>query len=59
MDAANAVDWSMGSYAARLADWETAVDIGQRVSGPAFRFPASSARGSARTWPRSFPAPRV
>ena len=39
MDAANAVDWSMGSYAARLADWETAVDIGRRVCGPGVAVP--------------------
>jgi len=40
MDAANTVDWSMGSYAARLADWETAVDIGRRVSGPGVPVPS-------------------
>jgi coenzyme F420 biosynthesis associated uncharacterized protein len=39
MDAANALDWSMGSYAARLADWDTAVDIGRRVSGPGVPVP--------------------
>jgi coenzyme F420 biosynthesis associated uncharacterized protein len=39
MDATNAVDWSMGSYAARLADWETAVDIGRRVCGPGVAVP--------------------
>ena len=39
MDAANTVDWSMGSYAARLADWDTAVDIGRRVSGPGVPVP--------------------
>lgn len=33
MDAPN-VDWSMGSQAARLADWSTAADIGRRVAGP-------------------------
>ena len=33
MDAAK-VDWSMGSRAARLADWGTALDIGRRVAGP-------------------------
>ena len=31
---ATAVDWSMGSSAARLADWNTAVDVGRRVAGP-------------------------
>jgi coenzyme F420 biosynthesis associated uncharacterized protein len=31
---APAVDWSMGSKAARLADWETALDVGKRVAGP-------------------------
>ncbi|MGZ5213780.1 MAG: zinc-dependent metalloprotease [Actinomycetota bacterium] len=39
MDAANTLDWSMGSYAARLADWDTAVDIGRRVSGPGVPVP--------------------
>ncbi len=39
MDAANTLDWSMGSYAARLADWGTAVDIGKRVSGPGVPVP--------------------
>jgi coenzyme F420 biosynthesis associated uncharacterized protein len=39
MDAANTVDWSMGSYAARLADWTTAADIGRRVSGPGVPVP--------------------
>ena len=40
MDAANTVDWSMGSYASRLADWGTAVDIGRRVSGPGVPVPS-------------------
>jgi len=31
---ATAVDWSMGSSAARLADWNTAVDVGRKVAGP-------------------------
>ena len=39
MDAANALDWSMGSYAARLADWDAAVDIGRRVAGPGVPVP--------------------
>jgi coenzyme F420 biosynthesis associated uncharacterized protein len=39
MDAANTLDWSMGSYASRLADWGTAVDIGRRVSGPGVPVP--------------------
>jgi coenzyme F420 biosynthesis associated uncharacterized protein len=39
MDAANTLDWSMGSYAARLADWGTAVDVGRRVSGPGVPVP--------------------
>lgn len=39
MDAANTLDWSMGSYASRLADWDTAVDIGRRVSGPGVPVP--------------------
>ena len=29
----------MGSYAARLADWESAVDIGRRVAGPGVPVP--------------------
>jgi coenzyme F420 biosynthesis associated uncharacterized protein len=33
MDATR-VDWSMGSQAARLADWDTALAIGRRVAGP-------------------------
>jgi coenzyme F420 biosynthesis associated uncharacterized protein len=28
------VDWSMGSHAARLADWDAAIQIGKRVAGP-------------------------
>lgn len=28
------VDWSMGSAAARLVDWGTAVDVGRRLGGP-------------------------
>jgi coenzyme F420 biosynthesis associated uncharacterized protein len=39
MDAAT-VDWSMGSHAARLADWGTAVEIGRRVAGPGVPVPA-------------------
>jgi coenzyme F420 biosynthesis associated uncharacterized protein len=34
------VDWSMGSAAARLADWDTALDLGRRVSGPGVAVPA-------------------
>ena len=33
MDAPD-LDWSLGSQAARLADWSTAADIGRRVAGP-------------------------
>lgn len=33
MDATQ-VDWSMGSAAARLADWETALQVGRKVCGP-------------------------
>lgn len=33
MDATR-VDWSMGSQAAKLADWNTAIDVGRRVAGP-------------------------
>ena len=33
MDATQ-VDWSMGSQAARLADWEAALAVGRRVAGP-------------------------
>jgi coenzyme F420 biosynthesis associated uncharacterized protein len=39
MDAAQ-VDWSMGSAAARLADWDTALQIGRKVSGPGPGVPA-------------------
>jgi coenzyme F420 biosynthesis associated uncharacterized protein len=31
---ATSVDWSMGSQAARLADWDTALLVGRRVAGP-------------------------
>src|SRR4026208_431273 len=30
---ATAVDWSMGSQAARLADWDAALSIGRRGAG--------------------------
>ncbi len=40
MDAAT-VDWSMGSSAARLADWNTAVDIGRRIAGPGVPVPGA------------------
>jgi coenzyme F420 biosynthesis associated uncharacterized protein len=44
MDATR-VDWSMGSQAARLADWDTALAIGRRVAGPGVRvLPADRAR---------------
>jgi len=33
MDPAAEVDWSMGSHAARLADWDAAIQIGKRVAG--------------------------
>jgi coenzyme F420 biosynthesis associated uncharacterized protein len=39
VDAAK-VDWSMGSAAARLADWSTAGDVGRRVAGPGAPVPA-------------------
>jgi coenzyme F420 biosynthesis associated uncharacterized protein len=39
MEAAR-VDWSMGSRAARLVDWDTAADIGRRVGGPGPILPA-------------------
>jgi coenzyme F420 biosynthesis associated uncharacterized protein len=32
MEAAR-VDWSMGSQAARLVDWQTAADVGRRIGG--------------------------
>jgi coenzyme F420 biosynthesis associated uncharacterized protein len=38
MDATK-VDWSMGSSSARLADWETALQIGRRIAGPGVRVP--------------------
>ena len=31
---ATEVDWSMGSPSARLADWDTALQLGRRVAGP-------------------------
>ncbi|HET9671557.1 MAG TPA: zinc-dependent metalloprotease [Actinomycetota bacterium] len=31
---ATSVDWSMGSQAARLADWDAALLVGRRVAGP-------------------------
>ena len=34
------VDWSMGSAAARLADWDTALQFGRKVSGPGPGVPA-------------------
>jgi coenzyme F420 biosynthesis associated uncharacterized protein len=44
MDATR-VDWSMGSQASRLADWDTALAIGRRVAGPGARVaPADRAR---------------
>jgi len=44
MDATQ-VDWSMGSQAARLADWDLALAIGRRVAGPGARVaPADRAR---------------
>ncbi len=39
MDAAK-VDWSMGSSSVRLADWNTAIDIGRRVAGSGPGVPA-------------------
>jgi coenzyme F420 biosynthesis associated uncharacterized protein len=33
------VDWSMGSSAARLADWSTALGVGRRVAGPGIPVP--------------------
>src|SRR5687767_11477922 len=38
MDATR-VDWSMGSHAAQLADWDAALAIGRRVAGPGVRVP--------------------
>ena len=46
VDAAK-LDWSMGSAAARLADWNTALDVGRRVAGA-----GSRAARRARTPPR-------
>ena len=37
---ATQVDWSMGSAAARLADWETALRAGRKVAGPGPGVPA-------------------
>jgi coenzyme F420 biosynthesis associated uncharacterized protein len=33
VDPAAEVDWSMGSHAARLADWDAAIQLGKRVAG--------------------------
>jgi coenzyme F420 biosynthesis associated uncharacterized protein len=33
LDPAADVDWSMGSHAARLADWDAAIQLGKRVAG--------------------------
>jgi coenzyme F420 biosynthesis associated uncharacterized protein len=41
MDAPH-VDWSMGSNAARLADWNTAAEVGRRVAGPGIAVDAVS-----------------
>lgn len=35
------VDWSMGSAAARLADWDVALQLGRRVAGPGIPVPAA------------------
>ncbi len=45
MDAAAKVDWSMGSRAARLGDWDLAAQVGRRVAGPG---PSIDAVGRAR-----------
>ena len=45
---ATEVDWSMGSAAARLADWDTALQLGRRVAGPGISVPAVAARPHAR-----------
>jgi coenzyme F420 biosynthesis associated uncharacterized protein len=39
MDATH-VDWSMGSAAGRLANWDTALQMGRRVAGPGIGVPA-------------------
>jgi len=39
VDPATNVDWSMGSQAARLADWTMALDVGRRIAGPGPRVP--------------------
>ena len=38
---ATTVDWSMGSSAARLADWDTALEVGRRVAGPGVPVPGA------------------
>jgi coenzyme F420 biosynthesis associated uncharacterized protein len=39
------LDWSLGSHASRLADWNTALDIGKRIAGPGPKVaPAERAR---------------
>jgi coenzyme F420 biosynthesis associated uncharacterized protein len=45
VDPATNVDWSMGSHAARLADWDTALDVGKKIAGPGPRvLPVDRAR---------------
>ena len=39
MDATE-VDWSMGSQAARLGDWDTALRVGRKLAGPGVPVPA-------------------
>jgi coenzyme F420 biosynthesis associated uncharacterized protein len=40
MDAATHVDWSMGSAAGRLVDWDTALRFGRKVAGSGVGVPA-------------------
>ncbi len=42
---ATTVDWSMGSSAARLADWDVALQFGRKVAGPGI------SRGARRCGP--------
>ena len=45
MDPVADVDWSMGSHAARLADWDTSIQLGKRIAGAG---PAVPPEGRAR-----------
>ena len=57
---ATTVDWSMGSSAARLADWDVALQFGRKVAGPGIRAsPVLSGPGCARTSPSWSRMPKI